>query len=127
MSTTNIEINILYYIEKSEIVVHCPQLAIMGVTRIDQTNMSEDNLAITVFHEKLQQRIGRFTTSVEFFKFLEETGVWNIKENEHIATPMSLNYYLKTLPYLKNIEQKKSSKTLSLQYELPMNGANATA
>lgn len=119
MKNPAININLLYYTEKNECIVHCPELAIMGVSRIPDTYHNIEEVVIAAFFEKLNNRIKRFPSPEAFFENLVKLGIW-VPDNNGNPLPQSLDHYKRQLPYLNDTLNHSTSDSVTLSYDLPI-------
>lgn len=119
MKNLSININLLYYTEKNECVIHCPELAIMGVSQMPDSYQNIEEVIIEAFFEKLNNRIKRFPSPEAFFENLIKLGVWGLDNNGN-PIPHSLDYYRRQLPYLNDTLNHSTSGSVSLSYDLPV-------
>lgn len=117
MANKNFTINILYYIEKNEIVLHCPQFALFGVSLVPTCFDNMNDVAISAFQDKLNKRMARFKSPQDFFSNLVTHGVWS-DQNGSTARPMPLEHYINKLSYLKDTMEQPGAKNISLEYNL---------
>lgn len=117
MQNENVTVNILYYIEKKQLVLHCPQFALFGVSDMPKNFDNENDVIIKAFKTKLKNRIARFKSPEAFFSNLVSHGIWN-DESSSNPRPLSLEYYIKTLPYLQDTMNQPGAKNIALEYNI---------
>lgn len=116
MTTSSIDINLLYFLDKKELVVHCPEFAIMGVATIPTQYTDIKEVITAAFYKKLNLRIQRFDGPSSFFDYLVSIGALQISNNKLI--PLPLEQYIDALPYLQKTMEQPGASAFSLKYNL---------
>ncbi|WP_282054513.1 hypothetical protein [Maribacter luteus] len=107
-----IKVDILFYIEKGEIVMDSPQLDIGTVQKLPSDyHENIKNLVIRVFEEKLSNKIARFDSKEHFIKTMLDHGSLDM-DKEGMLKAKELTFFLEKFEYLNNFMKEKGLRRI---------------
>lgn len=118
MKTIPLKVDILYYIEDSDLVINCPQLEIIGLvpTGKNPEEPSHD-FVLKSFDDKLKSRISRFDSSSEYLQSLEKNGSLYTNSSGDLQA-RGLPYMEENYPYLTYTLSQGNIKILKHTIEI---------
>ncbi len=119
MKVKQIEVDILYYIEDNDLVIHCPQLGVYGVADKEFHQSVEHDRVTDALKKKLDRDVGRFNSPSDFTKSLLFHGHW-YEDSVNGPQPKKLDYFMRKFSYLGKTMERSNVKTMKHSFDIPM-------